>query len=124
MRLDHLLSKELLLLELGVRSAFRRQHPVDALAVRSSRPHPVVGFPPGCGSATRRNPLFRFEGAALAGLRAGVAVLLRVGRSDAFSRRSASPLENYRASTSIFVLPSYKEPTVDALASTTDEGRG
>jgi hypothetical protein len=33
-------------------------------------------------------------------------------------------LENYIASTSIFVLPSYKEPTVDALASDTDEGRG
>ena len=33
-------------------------------------------------------------------------------------------LENCIASTSIFVLPSYKEPTVDALASTTDEGRG
>ena len=31
--------------------------------------------------------------------------------------------ENCIASTSIFVLPSYKEPTVDALASTTDEGR-
>ena len=35
-----------------------------------------------------------------------------------------APLENCIASTSIFVLPSYKEPTVDALASTTDEGRG
>jgi hypothetical protein len=35
------------------------------------------------------------------------------------------PLENCRASTSIlYVLPSYKEPTVDALASRTDEGRG
>ena len=34
-------------------------------------------------------------------------------------------LENCIASTSIFVLfPSYKVPTVDALASTTDEGRG
>jgi hypothetical protein len=36
---------------------------------------------------------------------------------------STEPLENCIASTSIFVLPSYKEPTVDALASTTDEGR-
>ena len=36
----------------------------------------------------------------------------------------SEPLENCIASTSIFVLPSYKEPTVDALASTTDEGRG
>ena len=32
-------------------------------------------------------------------------------------------LENCIASTSIFVLPSYKEPTVDALAPSTDEGR-
>ena len=39
-------------------------------------------------------------------------------------RRSSWPLENCIASTSIFVVPSYKEPTVDALASTTDEGRG
>jgi hypothetical protein len=31
--------------------------------------------------------------------------------------------ENCIASTSIFVLPSYKGPTVNALASTTDEGR-
>jgi hypothetical protein len=38
--------------------------------------------------------------------------------------RSAQTLfENCIASTSIFVLPSYKGPTVDALASTTDEGR-
>jgi hypothetical protein len=37
---------------------------------------------------------------------------------------AASLLENCIASTSIFVLPSYKEPTVDALAPDTDEGRG
>ena len=42
----------------------------------------------------------------------------------AASQRFNRPLENCIASTSIFVLPSYKEPTVDALASTTDEGRG
>ena len=36
---------------------------------------------------------------------------------------ATEPLENCIASTSIFVLPSYKEPTVDALASTTDERR-
>ena len=34
------------------------------------------------------------------------------------------PLENSIASTSIFVFPSYKEPTVDALAPEADEGRG
>ena len=38
-------------------------------------------------------------------------------------RKRLSPFENCRASTSIFVLPSYKEPTVDALAPRTDEGR-
>jgi hypothetical protein len=48
-------------------------------------------------------------------------------RSDRWSR---TPLENCRASTSIFTsnrrkdLPSYKEPTVDALAPDADEGRG
>jgi hypothetical protein len=46
-----------------------------------------------------------------------------------FRRRSAAappvvPLENSIASTSIFVFPSYKEPTVDALAPEADEGRG
>ncbi len=38
-------------------------------------------------------------------------------------RRPEPLLENCIASTSIFVLSSYKGPTVDALASTTDEGR-
>ena len=47
-------------------------------------------------------------------------------RHRPFAARSGGtsrPLENCIASTSIFVLPSYKERTVDALASTTDEGR-
>jgi hypothetical protein len=43
---------------------------------------------------------------------------------DTPASSSTKLLENYIASTSIFVLPSYKEPTVDALASDTDEGRG
>jgi hypothetical protein len=38
-------------------------------------------------------------------------------------RAAQTLFENCIASTSIFVLPSYKGPTVDALASTTDEGR-
>ena len=33
-------------------------------------------------------------------------------------------LNNFRASTSILFLPSYKEPTVNALAPRTDKGRG
>ena len=44
-------------------------------------------------------------------------------RSSELVELGVEPLENCIASTSIFVLPSYKEPTVDALASTTDEGR-
>ena len=65
-------------------------------------------------------PLFRSEGAlqsALAVLGEGVVAPL------AGFARPNEPLENCIASTSIFVLPSYKEPTVDALASTTDERR-
>ena len=38
-------------------------------------------------------------------------------------RAGRTLFENCIASTSIFVLPSYKGPTVDALASATDEGR-
>ncbi len=76
-----------------------------------------------------RRSLFRFEGvhSALALL----GVLCSGGSSSARSRTArrrrvvdtVAPFENCIASTSIFVLPSYKEPTVDALASTTDEGR-
>ena len=36
----------------------------------------------------------------------------------------AQLLENCIASTSILKIPSYKEPTVDALAPDADEGRG
>ena len=42
----------------------------------------------------------------------------------AASARAVVPLENSIASTSIFDSPSYKEPTVDALAPEADEGRG
>ena len=54
-------------------------------------------------------------------------------RVDLWLRRTSGPhnwelrrltLENSIASTSIFVFPSYKEPTVDALAPKADEGRG
>ena len=64
-------------------------------------------------------PLFRSEGAlheALAVRGEGLAAPLA-------GSPAAQVLENCIASTSIFVLPSYKEPTVDALASTTDERR-
>ena len=54
--------------------------------------------------------------------RAGVLVSETLGRLSRAG--SMTLLENCIASTSIFVLPSYKEPTVDALAPDTDEGRG
>ena len=70
-------------------------------------------------------PLFCFEGASR----------FFCGRDKATPAPSGSAslrlrpcrqklLENCIASTSIFVLPSYKRPTVDALAPSTDEGRG
>ena len=55
---------------------------------------------------------------ALAGLTGGGIVAPRAG-----FHLVQKPFENCIASTSIFVLLSYKVPTVDALASTTDEGR-
>ena len=42
----------------------------------------------------------------------------------ATARDAVVPLENSIASTSIFSSPSYKEPTVDALAPEAEEGRG
>ena len=45
-------------------------------------------------------------------------------RCQGATRQSAVPLENSIASTSIFCSPSYKEPTVDALAPEAEEGRG
>jgi hypothetical protein len=41
-----------------------------------------------------------------------------------FGGESCESFENFIASTSIFCSPSYKEPTVDALAPEADEGRG
>ena len=76
--------------------------------------------------------LFRFEGVDPIGLPTlgdgmelapaarGVPRTMEVRRACGPARL---PFENCRASTSIFVLPSYKEPTVDALAPRTDEGR-
>ena len=73
--------------------------------------------------------LFCFEGAGPQG-RAPLAwherpapLPQRVGERVRTIPALAMPFENCRASTSIFVFPSYKEPTVDALAPRTDEGR-
>src|SRR6478735_10383812 len=84
-----------------------------------------------------RRPLFRFEGvrkhSLFSAINAPVGSLELSSVDDGRAHRrpvaqasrptTQAPLENCIASTSIFVLPSYKEPTVDALASTTDEGR-
>ena len=64
-------------------------------------------------------PLFRSEGALHFALADQARAFVRSGLGSP----AQMPFENCIASTSIFVLPSYKEPTVDALASTTDEGR-
>ena len=52
-----------------------------------------------------------------------MAVQQWIGQEVIVCAAPSQPFENCRASTSIFVLPSYKEPTVDALAPRTDEGR-
>ena len=76
--------------------------------------------------------LFRFEGVGPIGLstlgaRHGAHAPAAHGVPGSMKHRTCGPrplpFENCRASTSIFVLPSYKEPTVDALAPRTDEGR-
>ncbi len=97
----------------------------------------IFGSLGGHGTRGRRS-LFRFQGVPPRlrhfGVRGFVAYLsgealpaqagiLFVAQAAA-PQRPGEPLDNCIASTSIFVLPSYKEPTVDALASTTDEGRG
>ena len=76
----------------------------------------------------RSSLLFRFEGFEPLDARRPPAALEAAPSACAGSRLLRASLravflENCRASTSIFVLPSYKEPTVDALAPKTDEGR-
>ncbi len=88
------------------------------------------------GSATRvwirRSSLFRFEGTA-PGPPCGALGLFSSGPAGAACQHLAVALcvsaqtqllENCIASTSILKIPSYKEPTVDALAPDADEGRG
>src|SRR5690349_19323536 len=95
----------------------------------------LSGSPPSTDRC--RRPLFRFEGVQLhsplfgdqrpsgslepSSVDGGERIAGPSPRPH--GRTTLAPLENCIASTSIFVLPSYKEPTVDALASTTDEGR-
>jgi hypothetical protein len=115
-RLDHLLSKE--------SPAHHEQTPelitrYSVLHVR--RRNRASALPIAGGTAPR--PLFCFEGVSPSSparqrrpLSGSASLRLRPRRQKL--------LENCIASTSIFVLPSYKKPTVDALAPSTDEGRG
>ena len=129
MRLDHLLSKESTTLTIVPSNDGTEQGdsqlvhwllvPETATSVGDSVLTLVV-------RSWARRSLFRFEGvhrtrsdSATNPARPPRAPARRVG----VRRPGQLPLENCIASTSIFVLPSYKEPTVDALASTTDEGR-
>src|SRR3546814_15425216 len=73
-------------------------------------------------------PLFCFEGASSSFVAKGKARpvgtgSLHVSLEHRPTAVSNELLENCIASTSIFVLPSYNKPTVDALAPSTDEGR-
>jgi hypothetical protein len=131
-RLDHLLSKEFSPILTGP-LPLAVGHSAGATGGNSQLVHwlldpdPVttvadLGLPPWC--ARGRRPLFRFEGVpAWAPFRRRTALELGSG-GVARLVVEPPPLENCIASTSIFVLPSYKGPTVDALAPTTDEGRG
>ena len=141
MRLDHLLSKESSSQERFSRSFGRSTGPQRRIpswctgysAARCRRRMELSGSPTSTDRC--RRPLFRFEGvlwhSPLLGDQRPLKPRAQLGGGESASpaRRPGltasdkAPLENCIASTSIFVLPSYKEPTVDALASTTDEGR-
>jgi len=113
-RLDHLLSKE----------------PSPHHEVDSRVDHSLVGPPRQTTESSFGSSARRWNGPSV------LSSVLREHPSSSARRRrpigSASLrhdrcrrlLENCIASTSIFVLPSYKKPTVDALAPSTDEGRG
>jgi hypothetical protein len=142
-RLDHLLSKESSSQEHLSRSFDHQVGPLRWIpswctgysAARCRRRMELSGSPPSTDWC--RRPLFRFEGVRKHSLFSAINAPPEASSSARWTGESASParrpglqrpttqapLENCIASTSIFVLPSYKEPTVDALASTTDEGR-
>jgi hypothetical protein len=111
-------------------------------ATDPSRPLPSASAARAGTTGTRSclTSLFRFEGATLVwGVRSNLSPVPLSGAGDDRERPrdhwSHAALENCRASTSIYLLrsryvnrrnelPSYKEPTVDALAPDADEGRG
>jgi hypothetical protein len=124
-RLDHLLSKESMFLHCAGTT--------PSWSLARSSPGKVVGrrlFPPDDGACSRRTVLssvLREWPQAIISSRLrrhGHSVAAPASSCPGWAHGPLELLENYIASTSIFVLPSYKEPTVDALASDTDEGRG
>ena len=127
MRLDHLLSKESTVGQAANLAAQTADSHVDhwlfglsqrrRLDVLSRGSEPELWLSGHHYSVLKERPprplLFGSAGAACTSPR----------RDPVRSSSTHQLLENCIASTSIFVLPSYKVPTVDALASTTDEGR-
>ena len=116
MRLDHLLSKESKPSHHG-----EGDSQVEAFASWARQPwSSIEGVSSRWPAPTGRSVLCSvLKGRSLEALALVARALLRLW----VDLRHATVLENCIASTSIFVLPSYKEPTVDALASTTDERR-
>ena len=146
MRLDHLLSKESTARVFGYSSRSSGSSYVEHRLVGSPAPPTPRRLRAGVAPPGPAGPgpsLFRFEGArACSGLRAGASVspgsaapeLVRARRPspETCARRSSAArglirwlrtAERARASRTK-KLPSYKEPTVDALAPDADEGRG
>src|SRR6266508_5414118 len=106
------------------RELLRRSLAIRPVGPPRPRPSSDAAAPPGPEGAGQS--LFRFEGAATRGF---FVVVPPAPRQHDASGRPAPPFENCRASTSIKerseeLLPSYEEPTVDALAPDADEGRG
>ena len=136
MRLDHLLSKESTARVFGEfipdLGKLLRRAPATRPADIPTPRHLRVGVAPP-GPAGTGPSLFRFEGARdrcaprAARHRFPVTVARDLCPPFGGGARSHPLVENCRASTSIKneeQLPSYKEPTVDALAPDADEGRG
>lgn len=140
MRLDHLLSKESYCSTRGLACGVSSLEDSQLITGRSIRARRALGLIGTMRQSARRAALavvctdvsVPFSGGVSPlprrsrrrSLR-GAASVVSPGYSNASaSRRPLAHFENFIASTSIFNSPSYKEPTVDALAPEADEGRG
>ena len=130
MRLDHLLSKECLLRRSSTFVGAFGTHLLVHCRVgrRSSRGR---RFTSSSWRNGRRSLLFCFEGVIPLMSRAtGSSGCFGPARSDQQVNyllpdpREMRPLRTAEQARASLILPSYKEPTVDALAPRTDEGRG